>query len=239
MFGDEVESIAEFDPLTGKKTQDLQTVRVYAASHYVAPRRTLKQAIDTIKEDLKGPPGLVQRNGRFLEAQRLEQRTTFDIEMMEATGSCAGIENYSRYLTGRRPGEPPPTFFEYLPADALLFADESHVTIPQIGAMYKGDSQPQDHARRVRLPPPLRHGQPPPQVRGVGGHAPPDGARQRHPRPLGDRARRRRLRRAGDPPHRPDRPPGRGSPRHRPTRQPGRRRHRRGPRRWRPRASAP
>jgi excinuclease UvrABC helicase subunit UvrB len=134
MFGDEVESIAEFDPLTGKKTQDLQTVRVYAASHYVAPRRTLSQAVDHIKQDLEERLDWFNANGRFLEAQRLEQRTHFDIEMMEATGSCAGIENYSRYLTGRRPGEPPPTFFEYLPEARLLFADESHVTIPQIGA---------------------------------------------------------------------------------------------------------
>jgi excinuclease ABC subunit B len=139
MFGDEVESIDEFDPLTGKKTQDLQTVRVYGASHYVTPRRTLGQAVDHIKQDLRERLDWFNANGRFLEAQRLEQRTQFDIEMMEATGSCAGIENYSRYLTGRRPGEPPPTFFEYLPEGALLFADESHVTIPQIGGMYRGD----------------------------------------------------------------------------------------------------
>jgi excinuclease ABC subunit B len=146
MFGDEIESIAEFDPLTGKKTADLQTVRVYAASHYVAPRKTLKQAIDVIKEDLRERLDWFNANGKYLEAQRLEQRTTFDIEMIEATGSCAGIENYSRYLTGRRPGEPPPTFFEYLPERALLFADESHVTIPQIGGMSRGD-----HARKFTL----------------------------------------------------------------------------------------
>jgi excinuclease ABC subunit B len=138
-FGDEIEAIQEFDPLTGKKTADLPTVRVYAASHYVAPRRTLSQAIDQIKHDLRQRLDEFVAEGKLLEAQRLEQRTQFDIEMMEATGSCAGIENYSRYLTGRRPGEPPPTFFEYLPEGSLLFADESHVTIPQIGAMYKGD----------------------------------------------------------------------------------------------------
>ena len=139
LFGDELESIHEFDPLTGKKTQDLEQVRVYAASHYVTPRPTLRQAIDLIKLELKERLDWMVENGKLLEAQRLEQRTRFDLEMMEATGSCAGIENYSRYLTGRRPGEPPPTFFEYLPEDALLFADESHVTVPQIGGMYRGD----------------------------------------------------------------------------------------------------
>src|SRR5579863_3392316 len=138
-FGDEVESIAEFDPLTGKKTQDLEFIKVYANSHYVTPRPTLLQSIKGIKEELKSR--LVQLNnaGRLLEAQRLEQRATFDLEMLEATGSCAGIENYSRYLTGRRPGEPPPTLFEYLPDNALVFTDESHVTVPQIGGMYRGD----------------------------------------------------------------------------------------------------
>ncbi|RFB81418.1 excinuclease ABC subunit UvrB [Methylovirgula sp. 4M-Z18] len=138
-FGDEIESIAEFDPLTGKKTQDLEFVKVYANSHYVTPRPTLLQSIKGIKDELKGRLNELTRMGRLLEAQRLEQRAVFDIEMLEATGSCAGIENYSRYLTGRRPGEPPPTLFEYLPDNALVFTDESHVTVPQIGAMYKGD----------------------------------------------------------------------------------------------------
>ncbi len=138
-FGDEVESIAEFDPLTGKKTQDLEFIKVYANSHYVTPRPTLLQSIKAIKEELKARLDQLNRAGRLLEAQRLEQRATFDLEMLEATGSCAGIENYSRYLTGRRPGEPPPTLFEYLPDNALVFTDESHVTVPQIGAMYKGD----------------------------------------------------------------------------------------------------
>src|ERR1700728_4753072 len=128
MFGDEIESIVEFDPLTGVKTQDLEFVKVYANSHYVTPRPTLQQRLDQL-----------HAQGRLLEAQRLEQRTLFDLEMLEATGSCAGIENYSRYLTGRRPGEPPPTLFEYLPDNALVFTDESHVTIPQIGGMYRGD----------------------------------------------------------------------------------------------------
>jgi excinuclease ABC subunit B len=138
-FGDEIESISEFDPLTGQKTQDLEFVKVYANSHYVTPRPTLLQSIEGMKLELKGRLDQLHAQGRLLEAQRLEQRTLFDLEMLEATGSCAGIENYSRYLTGRRPGEPPPTLFEYLPDNALVFTDESHVTIPQIGGMYKGD----------------------------------------------------------------------------------------------------
>ncbi len=139
LFGDEIEGIAEFDPLTGQKTQDLEFVKVYANSHYVTPRPTLLQSTKAIKEELKERLDYLHAQGRLLEAQRLEQRTLFDLEMLEATGSCAGIENYSRYLTGRRPGEPPPTLFEYLPDNALIFADESHVTVPQIGGMYRGD----------------------------------------------------------------------------------------------------
>ena len=138
-FGDEIETIAEFDPLTGVKTQDLEFVKIYANSHYVTPRPTLLQSVEAIKQELKERLDRLNRQGRLLEAQRLEQRTIFDLEMLEATGSCAGIENYSRYLTGRRPGEPPPTLFEYLPDNALVFTDESHVTIPQIGGMYRGD----------------------------------------------------------------------------------------------------
>ena len=139
MFGDEIENITEFDPLTGKKIQQLKNVRVYANSHYVTPRPTLLEAMKGIKQELKQRLEELNRAGRLLEAQRLEQRTIFDLEMMEATGSCAGIENYSRYLTGRNPGEPPPTLFEYLPDNALIFVDESHVTIGQLGAMYRGD----------------------------------------------------------------------------------------------------
>jgi excinuclease ABC subunit B len=139
LFGDEIESIVEFDPLTGVKTQDLEFVKVYANSHYVTPRPTLLQSIEGMKLELKQRLDQLHAQGRLLEAQRLEQRTLFDLEMLEATGSCAGIENYSRYLTGRRPGEPPPTLFEYLPDNALVFTDESHVTIPQIGGMYRGD----------------------------------------------------------------------------------------------------
>src|SRR5213078_3254297 len=139
LFGDEIESIVEFDPLTGARQGDLKSVKIYANSHYVTPRPTLAQAVNGIREELKARLVELTAAGRLLEAQRLEQRTRFDLEMIEATGSCAGIENYSRYLTGRRPGEPPPTLFEYLPDEALVFVDESHVTIPQLGAMYKGD----------------------------------------------------------------------------------------------------
>ena len=139
LFGDTIESIEEFDPLTGHKQDDLEFIKIYANSHYVTPRPTLVQAIKAIKIELKQRLDELNKQGRLLEAQRLEQRTTFDLEMMEATGSCAGIENYSRYLTGRRPGEPPPTLFEYVPDNALVFADESHVTVPQIGGMFRGD----------------------------------------------------------------------------------------------------
>jgi excinuclease ABC subunit B len=139
LFGDEVESIHEFDPLTGQKTDELEFVKIYANSHYVTPRPTLLQAISGIKLELKQRLDQLNAAGRLLEAQRLEQRTLYDLEMMEATGACAGIENYSRYLTGRKPGEPPPTLFEYVPDNALVFADESHVTIPQLGGMFRGD----------------------------------------------------------------------------------------------------
>jgi excinuclease ABC subunit B len=139
LFGDEVESIHEFDPLTGQKTDELEFVKIYANSHYVTPRPTLLQAISGIKSELKQRLDQLNAAGRLLEAQRLEQRTLYDLEMMEATGACAGIENYSRYLTGRKPGEPPPTLFEYVPDNALVFVDESHVTVPQLGGMYRGD----------------------------------------------------------------------------------------------------
>ncbi|MBX9468938.1 MAG: excinuclease ABC subunit UvrB [Rhizobium sp.] len=139
LFGDEIESITEFDPLTGKKTGDMKTVKIYANSHYVTPRPALNGAIKSIKDELKIRLAELEKGGRLLEAQRLEQRTRYDIEMLEATGSCAGIENYSRYLTGRKPGEPPPTLFEYIPDNALLFIDESHVSVSQIGGMYRGD----------------------------------------------------------------------------------------------------
>jgi excinuclease ABC subunit B len=138
-FGDELESIAEFDPLTGDKTAQLEAVTIYANSHYVTPRPTMQQAVKLIKEDLKDRVDWFTKDGKPLEAERLLQRTTFDLEMMETTGSCAGIENYSRYITGRAAGEPPPTLFEYLPEDAFLIVDESHVTVPQLGGMFRGD----------------------------------------------------------------------------------------------------
>jgi excinuclease ABC subunit B len=145
-FGDEIESIVEFDPLTGKKIAALDYVKVYANSHYVTPGPTLKQAMEAIRFELTERLKELQAEGRLLEAQRLEQRTNFDLEMIAATGSCAGIENYSRFLTGRLPGEPPPTLFEYLPENALLFVDESHQTVPQVGAMARGD-----HRRKLTL----------------------------------------------------------------------------------------
>ena len=139
LFGDEVETIHEFDPLTGEKTATLEKITIFANSHYVTPRPTLQQAVKLIGHELKDTLNNFHESGKLLEAQRLEQRTKFDLEMIEATGSCNGIENYSRYLSGRQQGEPPPTLFEYLPENALLVIDESHVTVPQIGAMYKGD----------------------------------------------------------------------------------------------------
>ena len=145
-FGEELESITEFDPLTGEKTDTFDKIRVYANSHYVTPKPTLNQAIISIKKELRERLDLLVKDGKLLEAQRLEQRCNFDIEMLEATGHCNGIENYSRYLTGRAPGEPPPTLFEFIPDNAIVFADESHVSVPQIGGMYKGD-----HRRKFTL----------------------------------------------------------------------------------------
>jgi excinuclease ABC subunit B len=145
-FGDEIEEISEFDPLTGTKGASLDAVAVFANSHYVTPGPTMKQAMEAIRFELQERLKELHAEGRLLEAQRLEQRTNFDLEMIAATGSCAGIENYSRFLTGRLPGEPPPTLFEYLPENALLFVDESHQTIPQIGAMARGD-----HRRKITL----------------------------------------------------------------------------------------
>ncbi len=138
-FGEELENITEFDTLTGAKTDVLEKVRIYANSHYVTPRPTMQQAIKGIKAELAIRTKQFRDEGKLLEAQRIEQRTQFDLEMLEATGVCSGIENYSRYLTGRAPGEPPPTLFEYIPDNAIVFADESHVSVPQIGGMYKGD----------------------------------------------------------------------------------------------------
>ncbi len=172
--------------------------------------------------------------GRLLEAQRLEQRSTFDLEMMEATGSCAGIENYSRYLTGRKPGEPPPTLFEYLPDNALVFTDESHVTVPQIGGMYRGDFRRKATLAEYGFRLPSCMDNRPLRFEEWDAMRPQIGACLGDARQLGDGAHRRRLRRAGHPPDRPDRPAGRDPP----GQAPGRRPARRGARRSRPRAIA-
>ncbi len=139
LFGNKVEKIFEFDPLTGNKTKDLDLIKLYANSHYITPRPTIEQAIVEIKKELEITLKKHKSENKLLEAQRLEERTRFDLEMIEATGTCAGIENYSRFLTGRKPGEPPPTLFEYFPDNTLIFVDESHVTVPQLNGMYKGD----------------------------------------------------------------------------------------------------
>jgi excinuclease ABC subunit B len=139
LFGNKVENIVEFDPLTGSKTNDLNLIKLYANSHYITPRPTIEQAIKEIKKELEITLEKHKSESKLLEAQRLDERTRFDLEMIEATGTCAGIENYSRFLTGRKPGEPPPTLFEYFPDNTLIFVDESHVTVPQLNGMYKGD----------------------------------------------------------------------------------------------------
>ncbi|PPR45650.1 MAG: UvrABC system protein B [Alphaproteobacteria bacterium MarineAlpha5_Bin6] len=139
MFGDEIESIVEIDPLTAEKINILDNIRIFANSHYVTPKPTIKKALGQIKEDLKKQLKVFEFEKKLLEKQRLDERTNFDLEMIETTGSCSGIENYSRYLSGRKPGEPPPTLYEYIPEDALLFVDESHLTCSQIAGMYKGD----------------------------------------------------------------------------------------------------
>ena len=224
LFGDEVELIHEFDPLTGQKTDELEYVKIYANSHYVTPRPTLLQAIAGIKHELRARLDQLNAAGRLLEAQRLEQRTLYDLEMMEATGACAGIENYSRYLTGRKPGEPPPTLFEYVPDNALVFTDESHVTDSAARRHVSRRLPPQGDAGRVRLPPALLHGQPAAALRGMGRDAAADGRGFRHARAVGAQRIRRRIHRAGDPPDRPDRSAGR----HPPGAHPGRRPRRRG-----------
>ncbi len=139
MFGNEIESITEIDPLTGEKLNELNQIRIFSNSHYVTPKPTIKKAIELIKQDLKKQLKVFEKEKKHLERQRLDERTTFDLEMIETTGSCSGIENYSRYLSGRKPGEPPPTLYEYIPKDSLLFIDESHITCSQISGMYKGD----------------------------------------------------------------------------------------------------
>ena len=225
LFGDEVEAIHEFDPLTGEKTAALDYVRVYANSHYVTPKPTLTQAVKMIKVDLKLRLTQLNAEGKLLEAQRLEQRTMFDLEMIEATGSCAGIENYSRYLTGRQPGEPPPTLFEYIPDDALLIVDESHVTVPQLGGMFKGDWARKSTLAEFGFRLPSACDNRPLKFEEWNAMRPQTVYRVGHAQQVGAGADRRRVRRAGDPAHRPDR-----SRLHHPAdRDAGRRLHRRVP----------
>jgi excinuclease ABC B subunit len=220
MFGDEVEAIHEFDPLTGERLGRLDQVKLYPNSHYVTPKPTLQEAVVKIKAELTERLEYYRATGKPLEAERIEQRTTADLEMILTTGSCPGIENYSRYLSGRNPGEPPPTLFEYLPDNALLFVDESHVAVPQVGGMYKGDYQRKSTLAEFgfRLPScldnrPLKFEEwdvMRPQTLYVSAT----------PGPVGAGARRRRVRRAGHPPHRPRRPAGHRPPRRAPGRRP-------------------
>ena len=205
LFGDEIESIHEFDPLTGEKAAELNEITVYANSHYVTPRPTLAQAIRDIKVELKQRLEELTAEGKLLEVERLTQRTTFDIEMMETTGSCKGIENYSRYLTGRKPGDPPPTLFEYLPENALLIVDESHVTVPQLGGMYRGDFNRKTILSEFGFRLPSCIDNRPLKFEEWERFRPQTDLRLRHARPVGDGAHRRRVRRAGHPSDRPDR----------------------------------
>ena len=230
LFGDEVESIDEFDPLTGQKTDELEFVKIYANSHYVTPRPTLLQAISRhqARTAASGSTSSTPA-GRLLEAQRLEQRTIYDLEMMEATGSCAGIENYSRYLTGRKPGEPPPTLFEYVPDDALVFVDESHVTVPQLGGMYRGDFRRKATLAEYGFRLPSCMDNRPLRFEEWDAMRPQTVAVSATPAPWEFERIRRRLRRAGDPPDRADRSAGR----HPPGAHPGRRSDRRGAATWR------
>ena len=211
LFGDEIETIEEFDPLTGQKTDELEFVKIYANSHYVTPRPTLIQAIAGIKDELRLRLDQLNAAGRLLEAQRLEQRTIFDLEMMEATGSCAGIENYSRYLTGRKPGEPPPTLFEYVPDNALVFSDESHVTVPQIGGMYRGDFRRKATLAEYGFRLPSCMDNRPLRFEEWDAMRPQTVAVSATPGAWELERIRRRLRRAGHPPDRPDRSAGRGA----------------------------
>ncbi len=216
LFGDEIESMREFDPLTGEITATLDELSIYANSHYVTPRPTLTQAVAGHQGGAAAAADEFTAEGKLLEAERLQQRTTFDIEMIETTGSCKSIENYSRYLSGRKPGEPPPTLFEYLPENALLIVDESHVTVPQIGGMARGDARARACCRSSASA--CRPASTTGRSASRSGSVPAaDHLRQRHAGPVGDGAHRRRLRRAGDPPHRADRP-GDGGP---PGRAPG------------------
>ena len=159
-FGDEIESIAEIDPLRGSVQKRLQSVTIFPASHYVTAQRTLKMAVETIRAELKERIDYFRAQGKLLEAQRIEERTDFDLEMMQELGYCNGIENYSRHLTGRAPGEPPPTLLDYFPEDFLMFIDESHIAVPQLNGMYRGDRSRKQTLVELRLPPAVGPGQP-------------------------------------------------------------------------------
>ncbi len=184
LFDDEIEHLSFFDPLTGEVLRRVPRLTIYPKSHYVTPRQTIVDAVEQIKLELKERLAWQRDNDKLLEAQRLEQRTRFDIEMMVELGFCKGIENYSRYLSGRAPGEPPPTLFDYLPDNALLIIDESHVTVPQLGGMYRGRPLPQRDPGGVRIPVAIGAGQPAPAFRRVRGSGSPGHLRFRYPRSL-------------------------------------------------------
>ena len=210
LFGDEIESIIEFDPLTGHKTAELQSIKVYANSHYVTPQADARAGGQRASSRTSGSGSTSSTAaGRLLEAQRLEQRTLFDIEMMMATGSCAGIENYSRYLTGRKPGEPPPTLFEYLPDNALVFVDESHVTVPQIGGMFRGDFNRKATLAEFGFRLPSAIDNRPLRFEEWDAMRPQTVYVSATPGPWEMEPHQRHLRRAGDPADRADRPAGR------------------------------
>ena len=177
LFGDEVDELVSFDPLTGKAFRRHDRVAVYPKSHFVTSRDRLKEAVESIRAELAERRGQLESEGKLLEAQRLHQRTMFDLEMMKEIGYCHGIENYSRHLTGRRAGEPPPTLLDYLPSDALVVVDESHQTVPQVRGMYHGDRSRKEVLVEYRLPPPLGARQPALELRGVGGARPSAGLR--------------------------------------------------------------
>ena len=223
LFGDEVEAIHEFDPLTGQKTDELEFVKIYANSHYVTPRPTLLQALSGIKLELRERLNQLHAAGRLLEAQRLEQRTLYDLEMMEATGACAGIENYSRYLTGRKPGEPPPTFVRVCARQCAGVRRREPRHRAAARRHVSRRFPPQGDARRIRLPPAVVHGQPAAALRGMGRDAAADHRRVGDAGAVGAQRIRRRVRRAGDPPDRPDRSAGRRAAGAAAGRRPGRR----------------
>ena len=204
LFGDEIDELVSFDPLTGKSFRRHDRVAVYPKSHFVTSRARLKDAVETIKAELVERRTQLEAEGKLLEAQRLHQRTMFDLEMIREIGYCHGIENYSRHLTGRRPGEPPPTLLDYLPADALVIVDESHQTVPQVRGMYRRRSLAQGSARRLRLPPAVRARQPAAEFRRVGSARAAARLRVGDTRALRAASSRRRRRRAGDPADRAD-----------------------------------